>query len=576
MMQRTFRALALGFGALAIASCSGHKDANAPLAFVPADTPYLAANLKPLDSDTRAALMKQADAQMPTQVAQMRHAAKELGDKGKPQVAALLNAVADEFDGRTVEQVIQRDGLDPDGLSALYGLGMSPVMRFQLKDPAAFEAMIGRLEKAYGQPMEKASIGDVDYRHTAPAGEPVQFVVAVAGKQAVLAMLPSKADQGLLRQALGLDRPQHSAQDAERLQKLADDKGYSPYVVGYVDFTRMPKLLTGGRDPLVKALTAESAEAAAKLPASCESDFDRIAARVPMASFGYTTLEARHLGQRVDVRFADDITKAFSGLKAAVPGLGGDLDAPFDLALSVPVKQVRQFWMDQADAVAAHPFTCPALTDLNQGFAKLRTSMQQAAVPPLGDLQGLRVSLDSFEMPEGGMPKVAGRILVASANPAGLLAMAQMAVPALGQVKLADDGKPVALPASLTAMAGSQPAWAAMTDSALAVGVGDGEEARLGAMIKAAPGAAGKLAAMHMDGAMYQKWVEMIADRASKNLQQGPAGDDAEAAKRAELAAQMKQNMDALRKQAARIERMDVESHFDADGLVISSDVRLH
>ena len=37
----------------------------------------------------------------------------------------------------------------------------------------------------------------------------------------------------------------------------------------------------------------------------------------------------------------------------------------------------------QADAVTAHPFICPALTDLNDGFAKLGPAMQKAAIPPL-------------------------------------------------------------------------------------------------------------------------------------------------------------------------------------------------
>ena len=36
------------------------------------------------------------------------------------------------------------------------------------------------------------------------------------------------------------------------------------------------------------------------------------------------------------------------------------------------MKDVRTFWSAQADAVAAKPFTCPALLDMNDQFAKIR------------------------------------------------------------------------------------------------------------------------------------------------------------------------------------------------------------
>ena len=43
-MRSTTRIAALGLGGLLLAACH-HKDKDAPLAFVPADTPYVVANL---------------------------------------------------------------------------------------------------------------------------------------------------------------------------------------------------------------------------------------------------------------------------------------------------------------------------------------------------------------------------------------------------------------------------------------------------------------------------------------------------------------------------------------------------
>jgi hypothetical protein len=290
---------------------------------------------------------------------------------------------------------------------------------------------------------------------------------------------------------------------------------------------------------------------------------------VPKLSSGYTRLETKRIGQRIDLNLSSDILRAFAGTRVAVPGLGGGATAPFDLVLALPMEQIRTFWTAQADAVAAKPFTCPMLTDLNAQFATLRQGVQKSAIPPFGDLLGVRVGLDSVAAGAAGMPTASGRLLVASRNPAGLLAMAQAMLPALAELKLSADGKPAALPAQVTGMAGA-PAWAAMNDKALAVGVGEGEDARLGDMLRAPGGEAGQLFRMHMDGDMYARWIGMVADRATTLATAASSGGaDGETGKR------MATQFDAARAQAARIRQVSAEGHFDERGLVITSQTEL-
>src|SRR3546814_11171401 len=85
---------------------------------------------------------------------------------------------------------------------------------------------------------------------------------------------------------------------------------------------------------------------------SCTTDAARIAARVPAMSFGYTKLDARHQDARFDVTLAEDISKAFAGLKVELPGLGRAGTAPFDLRVALPVATLRTFLLAQADTVA--------------------------------------------------------------------------------------------------------------------------------------------------------------------------------------------------------------------------------
>ena len=591
-MRSTTRFIALGFAGVMLAAC-GHKDKDAPLAFVPADTPYVVANLDIMDDGTRAALLAQADAQLPSNLAQLDAAADRLAAKD-PDGARLLRALRAEFNGKSVETFAQGVGLDLKGYSALYGLGLAPVLRFQLSDPKAFEGFIGRLEAAYGKKLDLANADKQSYRKYVFAASGTEMILAMVDKQAVAALLPANASPVLLRQALGLDRPQKNLQDDGRLATLAKAKGYQKWLVGELDLTRALPLAVGGKDPLFGAIQKAHAEAESaktgepvanqlQSSPSCATDAARIAARVPTLSFGYTQLDAKHQNVRFDVALAADISKAFTSLKVELPGLGGSDAAPFDLSIALPVAQLRTFWMAQADAVATTPFTCPSLTDLNDSFAKLGPAMQKAAIPPFGDMLGLRIALDSLVPGQNsGLPTFSGRLVLGTNNPVGLLAMGQMMVPALAQLKPANDGTPVPLPKDMASMLG-QPGWLAMSDKALALGVGAGEDAKLAATLKDPAGDPGQMTRMHLTGAMYLGWLQLMEQKvdslaaATAAISKGDEpsidgvdGDDGSTQAAAD-AARSKAQFAAMKSQAERVQSIDAEMHVDDAGAVITS-----
>jgi hypothetical protein len=321
---------------------------------------------------------------------------------------------------------------------------------------------------------------------------------------------------------------------------------------------------------------------------SCAPEAARIAARVPTVSFGYTQLDTGHQNVRFDIALADDITKAFSDLKVELPGLGSAGTAPFDVSIALPVAQLRTFWSAQADAVTAKPFTCPALVDLNDGFAKIGPAMQKAAIPPFGDMLGLRIALDTLAPgKDGGIPVFTGRVVLGTSNPTGLLAMSQMMVPALAQMKLTANGPPAALPKDMAGMLG-QPAWIAMGDKAVAIGIGAGEDAQLADTLKAPTGDAGRTARMHLTGAMYATWLQLMEAKADSLSATAAAlaktddpsidGSDSSAEDPAQIAAdaaRSKAQFAAMKAQAARVNSIDAETHIEADGMVITSQTTL-
>ena len=582
-MRSSKRVLALAFSGVLLAACS-HKDKDAPLAFAPADTPYVMANLDVLDDSTRQAILAQVDAELPAQVAQMKTQADQLADKD-PDMAKYLRTVAGEFDGKTAEQVIQDVGFNPKGYMAVYGLGLSPVLRLELADTKAFENFVAKLQNDYGKKFDVLTIGTQNYqRYVAPASH-MQFIIAVVGKQAVLALLPQDAAQPLLRQALGLDRPAKSVQDTDRLTDLAKSKGYAKWAVGEVDLTRLLPLFIGGQDPLAQALqkmraeneSAKTGEPVANImqtPPSCQSEAGRIAARMPKLSMGYTTLDEKHRDMRFDVALASDIVSAFNGLKVELPGLGTDPSAPFELALALPMPPLRAFWSAQAEAVASKPFTCPMLDNLNETFGSLGDNMQKAAVPPIGDLLGLHIALDSYTAnPNGGMPKMSGRLVIGTNNPAGLLAMAQVTSPLLNGLKLTGDGKPVALPAQLT-NALSESGWAAMGAKAVGIAVGPDEDSKLADTMKQPGGDAGELLRAHLDGDMYANWINLLEQRAENaaamSATMNPDDANAQTDEKAAVA-RTKAQFEAMKSEAARIKAIGMRVQMQDQGMVITT-----
>jgi hypothetical protein len=91
---------------------------------------------------------------------------------------------------------------------------------------------------------------------------------------------------------------------------------------------------------------------------------------------------------------------------------------------------------------------------------------------------------------------------MASDNPAAALAMAQLALPPLKDLKIAADGKPVALPAG-TVPKLDRPAFVAMSPKTLAIAIGNGEDATLGTYLAAPAASEPVFMRMSFNGKFY-------------------------------------------------------------------------
>lgn len=514
-MRRSMRPVALASACvslLLLAGCGKQGESTAPLSFAPADTPYLFANSKPLPDDVAKAWRSRADVLRPYSN-QSYDKFAELLRAGNPDVANELQAVGAELaSAKSAQQLDQQLGISPKMRIALYGIGIAPVLRLELADPQAFRAFIARVEKRVGHPFKTATLDGQQYWVNRYGSDKLQALLAIEGNQAVATLAPADADPALLKRLLGLSKPEHSA--ADRLSDIDGAHGYTDYGSGYLD---LPKLLARLSDPKDAVTLAYAAALGATAPSSdpsCPAEFASIGAQVPLASFGYEQLQADHVRGSLDVALSTPLRGLLANLKQPVPGMAANPgDSLFDLVLALPLQKVQAFWQARARDVAAHPYKCPMLVSLNEGFKSMAAGLQQQMPPQAASLLGVRVVLDQLVLGRGpaATTQVAARLQVASTDPDALLQLAQKNLPQLALAAVKADGKPipVTLPPQLHSLAGgTSQGWIAADQHSIGVGVGAGEDARLASMLTADAGDGSGLMRMHFDGKLYGTFAD--------------------------------------------------------------------
>ncbi len=501
-MRRIHRVAALAAIAGLLAACGKPVSNDTPLAFAPADTPYAYANLEPMPSALTEQWSRPMQDYWPTLFesyeSMLTDAKLGLDERTRNIAMALL----DELKTHGSWDKLRAIGMKPDARMALYGVGIVPVLRLELDDPAAFRTEVARVEKSAGATLPVAKIGGQEYWQI--GNEALAAAIAIEGKHLVVTMLPPKAGDALKQTLLGITRPAQSLAAAGTLDALAKGKGYSPYGEGFVDFVRLAERLG-------KPLEGSDAEFARALglpvtgnDETCRREYLDIAHRFPRLTIGAEELSAQHMRVVTQLEIEAGLAGRIAAAVGVAPGSGDANIGAVDFSIAAPVLKLKDFWIAQAAAVAAKPYACASLASLNDGFAKSSAGLDVTVPPPLSDLTGLRIAISRFALGAGpaAVPDISGKLLMATTNPMAALAMAQLAMPALQKVKIAADGKPVAIPAD--ALPPMVPAISvAMSDKAIALASGADDVATLGAFLAAPAASPAVFMRIRFSGTVY-------------------------------------------------------------------------
>ncbi len=541
------------------------------LQYIPADTPYLAAFLRPLPEEfvdkVEPALDESLAAYRRLMEISMADATRELAEQeGGEEQRRRYEALMDEVMTLMSVQGLRDAGIGRDALFALYGDGLLPVVRIALTDGARFKAAVARFEAASEEEFLVGEVQDFVYRYLDIDGK-ARLVIATPGDDAVITVVPTAYGDERLARTLGIEKPRKSLAQTRDLRNLAREYGFTDHAISFFDTERAVATFLG--DP--SGMNAELLDLAdydpEQLDATCREEFGELAAIAPRIVAGYTDVDDDSLDTAVIVEMRDDIAAGLSTLPAAVPGLGPDLGGLLSFGFSLNPLALRKFYEARLDAMEDDPFECEYLEELQAGTANGREVLQKPIPPVVYNFRGILANIrdvTGFDM-DGKKPpeSLDAAFLVAMENAQDLVNTGALMSPQIAALNLLPDGKAKRLEMPELGELAAQ-AFAALTTSGLSIAVGEdaaqeAESMLAGDIAKSAP-----LISFSMDAKRYYDFVGASIMRAEPAEDEEPMSVEMRAAVR-----------DLVQASGNVYDRLTMNVHLTERGVEIGSRVSL-
>jgi len=518
-------AFAATFVALIAGACSRSEEpaepANALLAYAPADTPYLAANLEPLPEtviDAYLSRMQPALDEMQTQLSVARSKLEASQDgSGNPArddtPARLALAVLSQLDGNLSREGLSSLGLDITAHKVVYGLGVFPVIRMGLSDPERLRTTIRTVLLDAGiEGVEQNHQGTAFWRVLADdhAESPLGLYLAVLEDHLAIGLLPPDFEAELLPGFLGLTTPPDSTAGAQ-LAEMNRAHGYTPFGSGIVDLHRLADQFFDTDSVTARTMAAVGEYDPASITAECEREIHGIIDNAPRLTAGTTAFSATEIAYQYRVESPASLASQLAGLVARIPQADVASSRLLELSFGMRIGALRDFLREKAAAIVEEPFVCEHLQDINDSARSSLAQLDQPMPPFVNNFRGLRISLSEVMLDSEFMPDDArGHLALHVEQPEMFVGMAQMFLPDLSTLDLTPGGDPVQIPAGLIPLPGLV-AFAAMSSDAIGMSVGAGEEGSLQNFLTRKPGPEGMFLSASYDTAAYLDYSERMA-----------------------------------------------------------------
>jgi hypothetical protein len=464
------RALLAAVIASTLAGCGSDDAPTDPLAFVPADSPYVIANRIPTPVSVLEAWMQMYGVDMQELYAEMARDPQLQEIEG--EFGEWLRAALPEVGKMATVTGLEQLGFKVEGRFALYGYGLMPVYRWELSDSKRFAETVARIEERAGKKLARRKLGDSELWEFANDKAIVLF--GTVGNFFVLTLAPAKADEARLSEQIGLSLPKASMASSGAIAELDKQYGHDGHVSGFIDIRALAKRLTGRNQEDNQVIAAFGGEIP-QLSEACASELDGMTRNFPRIVLGTTRFDSKQMNITSVLEIEPGLAKSLQKITAPIPGMAASDAMMLRFAASIDLPETVRFFGGVADSIAAKPYQCEELADINTSAAEMKQNLANPGLAMAGAMNAFHFGLKSLTMEAGSeLPSaVSAYVTLGSTAPLMLWGLAQQGLPALAQVQLATDGKIVPLPGDAMPMPFPLEFKAVMTDKSIGIATAD-------------------------------------------------------------------------------------------------------
>lgn len=451
---------------------SAKENSNPLLAHVPADTAYVYANLENLPKEVTDAYVDRFQPAMDMlhkHIGQLKegYAAGQHQDDAMVQFAMV---VLEEMGGDLSVENLEKLGISLQADHAIYAMGVFPVMRLELTDATELLGFIGRVEARMGMSLPVNDLNGTSFWRVSDEDQPMGLYISILDKQLVVAAFPTSAEADFLAEVLGQEMPANNMAENNTLAQLNQKKGYLGYGSGMLDMNKLSdEFLTAGsttRSFLGPEVSAELET----LDPTCIAEVKSMIAIAPRMTVGTTAFTANEMAVRYDLEFENSLAAGLMNLVSGTPS-AAEGDYLMSASLALKVGKLRNFILEKATSIAATPFECIHLQELNSNAEQMAVQLNIPMPPMVNNLNGVRIRMDDFD-PATELNQANGLIAVHVDKPEMFVGMASMMVPGFDKLDLANQSEPVKVPSDVIPLEGID-MFALMGKNAIGAAVGE-------------------------------------------------------------------------------------------------------
>lgn len=578
---------------LTMSACSQGEDVtevavvdtgNTLFAYVPASSPYVLGNLEPPTDEVIDTYLRRIQPVLDTmqeELSQGKQAIEAKQNEGSSSSPGqqhddasikLMHAVLVELDGKLNRPGLESLGFDLRSHKVVYGMGAFPVVRLGLSDAGALRGTIQRILDNAGISAPEKTYQSVSYWRLGEEGddqEPVGLYVAILENHLALSLFPPMAESELLPAFLGLKLPEDS-DAAARLAGLNTKYGYTAFGSGIMDLDKLMEEFITPDTILARSMAASGEFDPATMTPECKSEFRSLVSNTPRLTMGVTEWSVDAIGVQYRVETKPDLVQQLAGMVSEIPGVNHLSDRIFEFSFGMRFGAVRDFLREKAAAIMEAPYQCEHLAHLNESATQAFAQLNQPMPPFVNNFKGVRLSLSEVTMTDSIPENTRGQIAVHVEQPEMFVGMAQMFLPDLSNLTLVPGEPPVQLPASIIPMPGIV-AFAALSDEAIGLSIGAGEETGLPDFLKQEPGPEGTFLSTNYDMAAYLDYTQDLGEQFEDMANEGEDTESEQVEQNVHYRSAQHISQSAQEAFKAFADRSQAELRFTKEGFVADS-----